>query len=133
MSSRKQYIPIGTKIARLAKNHLELAKVLRLTPQSVSAKLRGKVVVTLRDLETLSSHYDVPLIYFVGPESMTPELAREFASALAGPFDFQDLQGVVKIMKCLPPSFGHQLFGTAKVILEMHWEQKIENCPTLKD
>ena len=133
MSTRKQYIPIGTKIARLAKNHLELAKVMQLTPQSISAKLRGKVVVTLRDLETLSSHYDVPLIYFVGPESMTPELARKFAKALAGPFDFQDFQVIVEVMACLPPSFGHQLFGTAKVILETHWEQKFEDCSTLKD
>ena len=68
MRRKKVYTPIGKKIADLAKNQVEIGKVLGLTQQSVSGKLRGSIALSIADLEQLSIHYKVNIIYFFLPE-----------------------------------------------------------------
>ena len=103
---RRVYTEIGKKMARLAKNQAELADVLNLTQQSVSGKLSGKIAVTLRDLECLADHYEVPLCYFVTPDAVTPELAKRLAEILNSA---PELQQAIEIASQLPPAFKREL------------------------
>lgn len=103
---RRVYTEIGKKIARLAKNQAQLAGVLKLTQQSVSGKLSGKIAVTLRDLECLADHYQVPLCYFVTPEAVTPEISRRLADILDSA---PELQEAIEIASGLPPAFKREL------------------------
>jgi transcriptional regulator with XRE-family HTH domain len=103
---RKVYTELGRKVAQLARNQNELAGVLGLTQQSVSGKLSGKIAVTLRDLELLSQHYNIPMAYFVTPESVTVDMARKLAAILeAGP----ELQRTLELVEKLPPTFQRHL------------------------
>lgn len=72
-----KYTALGAKIASLADNQVEIAKVLDLTQQSVSGKLQGKIAVLLSDLEKLAEHYAVPLLYFVEDSVVTAADARK--------------------------------------------------------
>jgi hypothetical protein len=73
---KQNYTVLGKKIARLAKNQSEIAQVLELTQQSVSAKLCGKVVWLMSDLEKLAGHYSVPLLFFCEESITDPEVAK---------------------------------------------------------
>ena len=59
----KAYIRIGRRLAELDKQW-RLAKVLGLTQQTVSKKLRGEVAILLSDLETLARKYRKPMTWF---------------------------------------------------------------------
>ncbi len=73
---KQNYTALGKKIAKLAKNQSEIAQVLELTQQSVSAKLCGKVVWLVSDLEKLARHYTVPLLFFCEESITDPEVAK---------------------------------------------------------
>ena len=104
VSSR--YTDLGRKISTLAKNQGEISQVLELTQQSVSGKLTGKIAVTLNDLEILSKHYDVPIIYFFTAPEVTAELAHAWGRILDGP---TELHQVMAIAASFPEPFARQL------------------------
>jgi transcriptional regulator with XRE-family HTH domain len=107
------YTPLGEKIARLAENQAELAEVLDLTQQSISGKLTGKIAVTLKDLERLAEHYDVPTIYFLGPDHLTPEQARGWARVLDGP---PEVHQAMQMACDLPAPFMHELLHVVEAM-----------------
>lgn len=121
-----RYTAIGAKLAQLAVNQSELAQVLRLTQQSVSGKLTGKIAVTLKDLELLAAHYDVPLIYFVAADPVTPELARAWEKILDGP---PELHHTIEIASKFPLPFARQLLKIVQAMRSTssyyaeHWQR----------
>jgi transcriptional regulator with XRE-family HTH domain len=103
---RGRYTPLGEKIGSLATNQAELAEVLDLTQQSVSGKLTGKIAVTLHDIEVLSEHYNIPLIFFLTPPQVTVHLARVWTRIFNGP---PELHAAVEIACDLPRPFLREL------------------------
>jgi len=68
MSRRKhrvirKYTPLGKRLASLGCQR-ELARVLNVTQQTVSKKLRGECAVTVSDLERLAKKHGKPLAWF---------------------------------------------------------------------
>ncbi len=59
----RAYVRIGRRLATLGAQG-ELAKVLGLTQQTVSRKLRGESAILLSDLETLARKYRKPMTWF---------------------------------------------------------------------
>ena len=110
---KKQYTQLGRKIAGLAKNQAELSKVLGLTQQSISGKLRGHIACTMRDLETLSGHYDVPMLYFLTPEGVSPDKARTLEHFLAAPTNVSEL---LEIASTMPEPITSQLVKVARAL-----------------
>ena len=109
MGSRSsKYTPMGRKIAQLAVNQAEIAQILDLTQQSVSGKFTGKIAVTIKDMELLSAAFDVPMIYFVSPESVTVEAARAYMKILEGP---PETIKTMEIAASLNRAFACQLYG----------------------
>ena len=114
MSRRsKRYTELGRKIAELAQNQAELARVLGLSQQSISGKLRGRIGITIKDLEKLSKHYDVSIFYFVSESTVSPDLARTLESILTGP---QELHSLVEIAAGLPRPFVIQLLRNVEAM-----------------
>ena len=69
------YTPIGRRIAALGRGRQrELAKVLGMSQQSVSKKLRGETGLLVTDLVRLSRHYGVPPGYFFKDYEQEPQL-----------------------------------------------------------
>ena len=68
------YTDVGKRIAALAKDQTELGRILGVSKQSISLKLRGENALFVSDLEKLASHYGVPLTYFVEDPHKSPEL-----------------------------------------------------------
>ena len=112
----KVYTPLGRKVSRLAKNQAELAQVLRLSQQSVSGKLLGKIAITLHDLEQLAAHYRVPLIYFVTPESVTKDEALSLERMLQA--DPALLRAIVQA-EHLPLPFQRRLPAIVDILNQM--------------
>lgn len=109
-----RYTELGRKISALAKNQAELAGILDLTQQSVSGKLTGKIAVTLKDMEQLSDHYKVPMMYFVSSAIVTPNLASAWERILHGP---PELHRTLEIAADFPRPFAQQLL---KIVQAMH-------------
>jgi transcriptional regulator with XRE-family HTH domain len=107
------YTDMGRKLSCLAGNQAELAEVLELTQQSVSGKLTGKIAVTLKDLEILSAHYDVPQFYFFAPPEVTREMAKSWDEAMRGS---EAMQTLVRVAMALPEPFKLQLARTAQAV-----------------
>jgi transcriptional regulator with XRE-family HTH domain len=78
------YTPMGKKIYALAKNQAELADILKLTQQSVSGKLNGKIATSIEDLETLSQYYRCPVIYFFLPLNVSVAQSELILQMLSG-------------------------------------------------
>ncbi len=96
----RAYTPIGHRITTLAKRQRELAKVLGVSQQTVSKKLRGDTAIMLSDLEKLAGHYKVPLSYFTQEEPVSPELAAAWERVREGAGPIQD--AVVLLTKLSP-------------------------------
>jgi len=60
----RDYTELGVRIASLAKNQRELARVLRVSQQTISKKLRGECAILVSDLETIALHYGVKMGWF---------------------------------------------------------------------
>lgn len=88
---RRKYTQIGARMAALASGQRELAKVLRVTQQTVSKKLRGDSGVLLSDIERLSQAYGVPMAYFFEESALDPELAAATERARRGPPELGEL------------------------------------------
>lgn len=109
MGRRDKHTALGKKALALAKTQAELAKILELSQQSVSAKLVGRTIFTLEDLERISKHYDVPIIYFFGPDYLTAEMARTCEKILQSP---PEIHQAMEIAASFPKPF-------AKLVLNM--------------
>lgn len=109
----RRYTQLGRKIAGLAKTQAELSTILGLTQQSVSGKLRGRIAITLRDLETLSGHYDVPMLYFLTPEEVSLDKVRTLELFLAAPTNVSEL---LEIASAMPKSITSQLVKVAHAL-----------------
>jgi transcriptional regulator with XRE-family HTH domain len=70
-----RYTAVGRRMRTLGKQ-TELAKVLKVSQQTISKKLRGEVVITLRDIETLAKKFRKPLCFF--------DMSREDCAKVAG-------------------------------------------------
>jgi transcriptional regulator with XRE-family HTH domain len=108
-----RYTDLGRKVSDLSANQSELATVLELTQQSISGKLTGKIAVTLKDLEILCKHYNVPMLYFFTPHEVTLEMSRAWGKVLAGP---PELHQTVAIASQFPEPFQKQLLRTVQAI-----------------
>ncbi|MHC4202707.1 MAG: helix-turn-helix domain-containing protein [Planctomycetota bacterium] len=58
------YTRLGGRIAALGDRQRALAKVLRVSQQTISKKLRGETAILVTDLEKLARHYKVHMTYF---------------------------------------------------------------------
>lgn len=58
------YSKYGRRIAALAPTQADIARVLRVSQQTVSKKLRGECAIMVSDLEKLAKHFKVPMIHF---------------------------------------------------------------------
>ena len=110
------------KVARLGGSQAQIADILGLTQQSVSGKLTGKIAITLRDTAKLADHYDVPTMYFVGPEALTPDLAEAFETILSGP---EELKGAMHGLSTLPRPFTQELLRIVQAVRQMEEQGKV--------
>ena len=108
------YTSLGERIAKLAHSQDEIARVLELTQQSISGKLRGEIAISLEDLRTLSDHYNVPMTYFFMSQDITPELLNAWDKILAGP---EEVQQALVMASSLPREFTIQLW---QIVRAMH-------------
>ena len=106
-----KHTPMGRKIAELSRSQAEIATILGLTQQSISGKFTGKIAITIRDMETLSAHFQVPMIYFVSPPEVTVEAARSFMQILSGP---PETIKTMEIAASFNRVFSCQLYGIAQ-------------------
>ena len=81
MAKRTRYTEVGRKVATLGKQY-DLAKVINVSQQAISAKMRGESDFTTTELAKLARHYKVPVFYFVTPESVTVELSRQLGNCI---------------------------------------------------
>jgi transcriptional regulator with XRE-family HTH domain len=109
----RAYTEIGKRIASLAKGQKHIARVLGLSQQSVSRKLRGGSAILLSDLEKLIEAYGVPITYFFEDEPPDPEfaVAVEHIKAEGGP-----LRDLVVFARQLPPSDQEKLLAIAETL-----------------
>ena len=87
----RAYTPLGVKIAAIGKRQRELARVLRVSQQTISKKLRGETAIMVSDLEKLGKHYKVPLTYFFEAEAVEQGLASALERIRRGPAALRDL------------------------------------------
>ena len=113
MRIKGKYTTLGRKVAALAKNQAELAKILELSQQSVSTKLAGRTAFALEDLERISKHYDVPIIYFFGPDFFTTEMARTWERILQSP---PEIQQAMEIAASFPKPFAKLILNLVKSV-----------------
>ena len=109
----RAYTAIGWRIAALAKNQHALAKVLGVSQQTVSKKLRGECAILLADLETLSKAYKVPTTYFFEEGDDAPEFAANWERVRKAPGPVRELMSLA----CnLPAPKVKGLLKTAKAL-----------------
>ena len=87
----RAYTPLGARIAALGKRQRELARVLRVSQQTISKKLRGETAIMVSDLEKLGKHYKVPLTYFFEEKQLGQELTAAWERVRRGSAALQDL------------------------------------------
>lgn len=122
-----KYTPMGRKIAELSRNQAEIASILGLTQQSISGKFTGKIAITIRDMEKLSAHFKVPMIYFVSPAEVTVEAARAYMQILAGP---PETIKTMEIAASFNRAFSCQLYGIAQSMrVTASYYDDIEKAP----
>jgi transcriptional regulator with XRE-family HTH domain len=109
-SNFRAYTEIGKRIAALGKRQKHIARVLGVSQQSVSKKLRGGSAILLSDLEKLSAAYGVPLTFFFEDRPLDPEfaVAVEHIKADGGP-----MRDLVVFARQLPPTDQKKLLAIA--------------------
>ena len=111
----RAYTEIGKRISTLANRQRVLAKVLEVSQQTISKKLRGETAILLSDLEKLGSHYKVPLTYFFEKEASAPAVAKAVEKVKRSPGALQDL---VVLLAGLPRSSVEQVLERSRLISE---------------
>ncbi|MHC4252665.1 MAG: helix-turn-helix domain-containing protein [Planctomycetota bacterium] len=109
----RAYTEVGQRIAALGKRQKYIARVLGVSQQTVSKKLRDGCAILLRDLEKLSKTYKVPLTYFVedGPPDPERAPAVERIQARRGP-----LRDLVVLARRLPARDQRKLLAIARTL-----------------
>ncbi len=102
-------------MAKLAGNQGDIAKVLGLTQQSVSGKLRGNIVISLEELKRLAAHYQVPLSYFFLDQDVAPSMLAAWDRLAAGPVEVQQ---ALALASQLPREFTIQLWTVVRAMAE---------------
>lgn len=87
----RAYTQLGKRIATLGGRQRQIARVLRVSQQTVSKKLRGEAAIMVSDLKKLGKHYKVPLTYFFEETAGRPELVVAWERVRHGPAPLQDL------------------------------------------
>ena len=87
----RAYTAVGKRIASLGNRQRLLAKVLRISQQTISKKLRGETAILLSDLQKLAKHYKVPLTFFFEPEEMSPATSAALDSIRKQPGPHHEL------------------------------------------
>jgi transcriptional regulator with XRE-family HTH domain len=114
---KKLYTTLGARIAALADGQDELANVLRVSQQSVSKKLRGKVGILVSELERLSAHYRVPMVYFFEENGEEPARRPEALAAFERAGQPGALREMVMLLSGLPSSTVKELLAEVKASL----------------
>ena len=92
------YCRVGKQIASLARSQSELGRILGITQQSVSKKLRGESAILLSDLEQLARHYEVPATFFFESSSEPPMPARCREGLPGMPLEVQELVCLASVL-----------------------------------
>jgi transcriptional regulator with XRE-family HTH domain len=111
----KAYTDIGRRMADLGERQRLLAKVLRVSQQTVSKKLRGETAILLADLQRLGAHYKVPLTYFFEDKAAPAELAAAWERVRGGS---AVLKEVVVLLSRQPDSTVGRVNELAKFIVQ---------------
>jgi len=111
---RCTYTRIGKRIAALAKNQVELGRIVGVSKQAISLKLRGKAAILVADLEKLVHHYGVPMAYFFKEPQASPELEASWARILCMSTVSHEL---VCLASTLPAPETRKLLDIAKVLI----------------
>ena len=109
----RAYTDIGFRIAELGKRQRLIAKVLRVSQQTVSKKLRGETAILLSDLQKLASHHKVPMTHFFAKVPVSGELAAALERVKKGPAVLRDL---VTLASHLPTSSLERVHELAKFV-----------------
>lgn len=109
------YTQLGQRIASLVQSQEEVARILNLTQQSVSGKLRGEIAISLEDLQRLAKHHDVPLSYFFLQREVPSSLLTAWERVLDGPVE---LQQALSLSSKLPREFSIQLWMVVRAMAE---------------
>ena len=111
----KAYTAIGHRISDLGERQRLLAKVLRVSQQTVSKKLRGETAILLADLQRLAAHYKVPLTYFFEEKAAPAELAAAWERVRGGADVLKEL---VVLLSGLSDSMVGRVNELAKFIVQ---------------
>ena len=111
----RAYTDIGYRIADLGKRQRQIAKVLRVSQQTVSKKLRGETAILLSDLQKLAAHYKVPLTYFFEEEGAPAELAAAWERVRSGPVVLKE---ITVMLSRLPESAIQRVHELTKFIVQ---------------
>lgn len=125
---RRKYTQIGARMAALASGQRELAKVLRVTQQTVSKKLRGDTEILLSDIERLSQAYGVPMAYFFDESALDPQLAAAMERAGRGSPEMGEL---FRLVSRFPEGAVREVLEAARVLARgMEKEQEVASPPS---
>lgn len=111
----EKYPALGKKIARLARSQIEIARLLGLTQQSISGKLRGQIAISIEDLRRIAEQYKVPLTFFFAPEGVS---AKTLESVERMVHCSPALREAIMIASDLPREFMIQLWQIVKGMQE---------------
>ncbi len=66
--TRGEYTVLGHRVLQAGRRQVAIAKVLDLSQQSVSQKLRGDTEWKVSELQKLAAHFEVPVSFFFEEE-----------------------------------------------------------------
>jgi transcriptional regulator with XRE-family HTH domain len=119
---RRVYSRVGERIASLAGTQREVGRVLGITQQCVSKKLRGETAILLSDLEKLARHYEVPMTFFFEGPADPPKPARCREGLPGMPREIQELV-------CLAGALTRDELGRLLTMAELLAGDRRRTCP----
>jgi transcriptional regulator with XRE-family HTH domain len=111
----RNYTVIGDRINSLGKRQRHLAKVLGVSQQTVSKKLRGETAILLSDFEKWAKHYGVPMTFFFTTEPLDPLASAACEMILKA--DKPVAKELLSIIAAKRDSLLDQLLAIAKTIM----------------
>ncbi len=113
MRKVRAYTEIGKRISALGKRQRAIAKVLGVSQQTISKKLRGETEILLSDFQTMARHYRVPITYFFEEAVTDPDLAKALEKVKRSSGALQEL---VVLLSRMPKSSVEKVLALTKVI-----------------
>ena len=111
----RDYTEVGKRITALCGRQRVVARLLKVSQQTVSKKLRGETAILLPDLERLGAHYGIPLTYFFEEGAVAPDLAKAIEKVKKAPGALQDL---IVLLSAMSDSSVAQVLALTKVIAQ---------------